>query len=26
MMMRMTFHEQLDALTDRLALMCHLAG
>ena len=26
MMMRMKFHEQLDALTDRLALMCHLAG
>ncbi|MFF2114999.1 phosphate signaling complex protein PhoU [Rhodococcus koreensis] len=24
--MRMKFHEQLDALTDRLALMCHLAG
>ncbi|PBC40194.1 phosphate transport system regulatory protein PhoU [Rhodococcus sp. ACS1] len=24
--MRMKFHEQLDALTDRLALMCRLAG
>ena len=24
--MRMKFHEQLDALTDRLASMCHLAG
>ena len=26
MRMRMKFHEQLDALTDRLASMCHLAG
>ncbi|SEB31727.1 phosphate uptake regulator, PhoU [Rhodococcus koreensis] len=26
MHMRMKFHEQLDALTDRLALMCRLAG
>ena len=26
MMMRIKFHEQLDALTDRLASMCHLAG
>lgn len=24
--MRMKFHEQLDALTDRLASMCRLAG
>lgn len=26
MRMRMKFHEQLDELTDRLAMMCHLAG